>query len=304
MTFSTAPTVKSVDPANNAVNVALDKVIKVTFSESIKAGTGWIELVTSNGTVVPSSWSISGNILTVTLNSTLTKGVNYLLLIHTGSVTDLEGNKVAGYVSRFTGDVVAPAVKSVDPANNAVNVAHDKVIKVTFSESIKAGNGWIELVTSNGTAVPSNWSISGNVLTITLNSTLSKGVNYLLLVHTGSVTDLAGNSAKGYVSRFTADTIAPTVKSVDPGNNNINVASKVTFSESIKAGTGWIELVNSNGTLVPSTWSINGNVLTVTPTGVLSKGVEYTLLIHTGSVADLAGNNVSGYVSRFITSTA
>ncbi|MCE7697971.1 MAG: Ig-like domain-containing protein, partial [Methanobacterium paludis] len=155
-----------IDPANNAVNVALDKVIKVTFSESIKAGTGWIELVTSNGTVVPSSWSISGNILTVTLNSTLTKGVNYLLLIHTGSVTDLEGNKVAGYVSRFTGDVVAPAVKSVDPANNAVNVAPDKVIKVTFSESIKAGNGWIELVTSNGTVVPSTWSINGNVLTV------------------------------------------------------------------------------------------------------------------------------------------
>ncbi|MCE7698018.1 MAG: Ig-like domain-containing protein [Methanobacterium paludis] len=145
VTFSTAPTVKAVDPANNAVNVALDKVIKVTFSESIKAGNGWIELVTSNGTVVPSIWSINGNVLTVTPNSTLTRGVNYLLLVHTGSVTDLDGNKVAGYVSRFTGDTVAPAVKTVDPANNAVNIAADKVIKVTFNESIQAGNGWIDL---------------------------------------------------------------------------------------------------------------------------------------------------------------
>jgi hypothetical protein len=91
-----------VDPRNNAVNVAANKVIKVTFSESIRAGTGWIELVTSNGTIIPSTWSISGNMLTVTPKSTLTKGFKYLLLIHTGSVTDLAGNNVGGYVTRFT----------------------------------------------------------------------------------------------------------------------------------------------------------------------------------------------------------
>ncbi|MCE7697649.1 MAG: Ig-like domain-containing protein, partial [Methanobacterium paludis] len=97
-----APTVKAVDPVNNAVSVAVSKVIKVTFSESIKTGTGWIELVTSNGTVVPITWSINGKVLTVTPSSSLSKGIKYLLLIHTGSVTDLAGNKVAGYVSRFT----------------------------------------------------------------------------------------------------------------------------------------------------------------------------------------------------------
>ncbi|MCE7697653.1 MAG: Ig-like domain-containing protein, partial [Methanobacterium paludis] len=66
------PTVTVVDPANGAVNVAINKVIRVTFNESIIKGTGWIELVTSNGSVVPSTWSISGNVLTVNVNSTLT----------------------------------------------------------------------------------------------------------------------------------------------------------------------------------------------------------------------------------------
>ncbi|MCE7697654.1 MAG: Ig-like domain-containing protein [Methanobacterium paludis] len=292
------PTVTVVDPANGAVNVAINKVIKVAFNESIKAGKGWIELVTSKGSVVPSTWSINGNVLTVNANSTLTHGIKYMVLIHTGSVTDLAGNIVAGYVSRFTTstDVTAPTVKSVDPANNAVNVAANKVIKVTFSEVIKAGNGWIELVNNNGTIVPSTWSINGNILTVTPNSTLTKGNKYLLLVHTGSVTDLAGNNAKGYVSRFTVDTVAPTLKSVDPANNAVSVAVskviKVTFSESIKAGTGWIELQNSNSTVVPSTWSINGNTLTVTPNSTLTKGNKYLLLVHTGSVTDLAGNNV------------
>ncbi|AEG19000.1 Ig-like domain-containing protein [Methanobacterium paludis] len=300
-TDSTAPTVKTVDPANNAVNVAADKVINVTFSEAIKAGTGWIELVTSNGTSVPSTWSTNGNVLTVTASNTLSKGVKYLLLIHTGSVTDLAGNKVAGYVSRFTADTAAPTVKAVYSVNNAV----DTVINVTFSETIKAGTGWIELVTSDGTVVPSTWSTNGNVLTVTASNTLSKGVKYLLLIHTGSVTDLAGNNVAGYVSHFTVDTVSPTVKTVDPTNNAVNVAVnkviKVTFSETIKAGTGWIELQNSNGTLIPITWSVSGNVLTVAPNSTLSSGVKYLLLIHTGSVTDLAGNNVAGYVSRFTT---
>ncbi|MCE7699267.1 MAG: Ig-like domain-containing protein, partial [Methanobacterium paludis] len=301
------PTVKVVDPASSAVNVAVNKVIKVTFSEAIKLGNSWIELVSSNGTSIPISWSINGSVLTVTADSTLAHGVKYTLLIHTGSVTDLAGNNVAGYVSRFTTstDVTVPAVKTVDPTNNAVNVAANKVIKVTFSEAIKAGNSWIELVNNNGTVVPSTWSISGNVLTIKANSTLTHGVKYMVLIHTGSVTDLAGNSVKGYVSRFTVDTVAPTVKTVDPVSNALKVATskviKVTFSEAIKAGNGSIELVSSNGTVVPVKCSVSGSVLTITPSSALSKGVKYMVLIHTGSVTDLAGNNVAGYVTRFTT---
>ncbi len=304
---TTAPTVKVVDPINSASNVAVNKIITVTFNEPIKTGNGWIELKNNKGTVIPSTWSINGNVLTITPSTALSKGVKYTLLIHTGSVTDLAGNNIAGYVSRFTTstDNIAPTVKTVNPTNNAVNVAANKVIKVTFNEAIQAGTGWIELTSNNGTVIPSTWSINGNVLTITANNTLTHGVKYTLLIHTGSVTDLAGNNVKGYVSRFTVDSIAPTVKTVDPTNNAVNVAAnkviKVTFNETIKTGTDWIELTNSNGTVIPSTWSINGNVLTITLTNALSKGVKYTLLIHTGSVTDLAGNNVKGYVTRFTT---
>jgi transglutaminase-like putative cysteine protease len=218
------------------VNVAADKVIKVTFSESIKAGTGWIELVTSDGTVVPSNWSISGNVLTVTPSSALSKGVKYLLLIHTGSVKDLAGNNVAGYVSRFTADATAPTVKTVDPANNAVEVVLSKVIKVTFSESIQANNSWIELKSSNGTVIPITWSINGNVLTITPNSTLSKGIKYTLLIHTGSVMDLSCNNVAGYVSRFT--TVSPSPYLLATKNCQSTNAQIIALSKSIIANAG------------------------------------------------------------------
>ncbi|AEG19374.1 Ig-like domain-containing protein [Methanobacterium paludis] len=299
----TAPTVKIVDPANNAVNVAVSKVIKVTFSEAIQNGTGWIELLNSTGKAVSFTKSINGNVLSITPTNALVKGTKYILLLHTGCVTDLTGNNLKGYVSRFTTDSTAPTVKTVDPANNAVNVAANKVIKVTFSEAIQNGNGSIELLDSTGKAVSFTKSISGNVLTITPDNALVKGTKYMLLLHTGSVTDLAGNNLKGYVSRFTVDSTVPTVKTIDPANNAVNVAIdkviKVTFSETVKAGNGSIELVDSTGKAVSFTKSISGNVLTITPDSALVKGTKYMLLLHTGCVTDLAGNNLKGYVSRF-----
>ncbi len=304
-----APTVTAVNPSSSAVNVPKDKAITVTFSEPVKLGNGWIELQSSNGTLVPISKSVNNNTLSITPLSALIQGMKYTLLIHTGSVTDLAGNKVAGYVSRFTtsSDAIVPVVKSVDPSNGVVNVPKDKAITVTFSEPVKLGNGWIELQSSNGTLVPISKSVNNNTLSITPNVALNFGTRYAILIHTGSVTDSDGNKVAGCVSRFitSSDAIAPVVKSVNPSNGVVNVpkdkAITVTFSEPVKLGNGWIELQSSNGTLVPISKSVNSNTLSITPLSALIQGMKYTLLIHTGSVTDLAGNKVAGYVSRFTT---
>ena len=50
---------------------------------------------------MPVSTSISGNVLTITPNSVLAKGIAYQVLLHTGCVTSLAGNPLAGYVSRI-----------------------------------------------------------------------------------------------------------------------------------------------------------------------------------------------------------
>ncbi|AEG18405.1 Ig-like domain-containing protein [Methanobacterium paludis] len=299
------PHVTAVNPSNNAVNVGVDKVINVTFSEPIKAGSNWIEVTNSNGKAIPITTSINGSTLTITPTNNLTKATKYTVLIHTGSITDMDNNSVSPYVSRFTTDSTVPTVKTADPANSAVNIAITKVIKITFSEAIKTGNNWIEVTNSNGKAIPITTSINGSTLTITPTNNLTKATKYTVLIHTGSITDLAGNNVAGYVTRFTTDGTAPTVKTADPKNSATNIAITkvitVTFSEPIKAGTSWIEVTNSNGKAIPITTSINGSTLTITPTNNLTKATKYTVLIHTGSITDLAGNNVAGYVTRFTT---
>ncbi len=96
----TSPKVIAVNPAHNSV-ILKSQTVKVTFSEQIKAGTKWIEL--KNGkTVISTKNTISGKTLSITPKNALRSGLRYDILVHTGSVTDLSGNKNKYYTSSFT----------------------------------------------------------------------------------------------------------------------------------------------------------------------------------------------------------
>ena len=101
LTDHTTPKVVLVTPANNSI-VTSTKNIKVKFSEKIKFGNKNIVLKTISGKTISSQKSISYNILTVTPTSTLGSGVKYSLTLNSGSVTDLAGNRVSNYTTRFT----------------------------------------------------------------------------------------------------------------------------------------------------------------------------------------------------------
>ena len=207
-------------------------------------------------------------------------------------------------------------ITSSDPACDALDVARDKVITVAFSEPIKNGNGWIELKKGNGYRVPVITSINGNVLTINHAELFEIGTRYDVILHTGSVTDLAGNALAVCGFNFTTstdntvpstDNTALTVISSDPVRNALDVARDklitVAFSEPIKNGNGWIELKKGNGYRVPVITSINGNVLTINHAELFEIGTRYDVILHTGSVTDLAGNALAVCGFSFTTNT-
>ncbi|MGB9979357.1 Ig-like domain-containing protein, partial [Methanobacterium sp.] len=307
-TDSTIPTIKTIDPANNTVNIPINKTIKIIFSESIKAGTLSIGVKNlKTGTYVPITKTISGNILTITPTSPLTKGTQYSIILNAGSITDLAGNALKAYTTKFTTDATAPTVKTIDPVNNSANIPINKVIKITFSESIKAGTLSIGVKNlKTGAYVPITKTISGNILTITLNSNLTKSTQYSVILNAGSIIDLAGNALKAYTTKFTTDATIPTIKTIDPTNNSVNIAVnkviKITFSESIKAGTLSIGVKNLNtGAYVPIITSISGNVLTIIPKTNLANATQYSIILNAGSITDLAGNALKAYNTKFTT---
>lgn len=134
------------EPLNQATNVVLNQIIQITYNQEISPGTNWIELLnTKTGKTETVNINISGNTLILSPTKLLSPSTLYQVLIHTGAVNGQAGTPCPPLVSKFT--TVPPlAVSTLDPANNAVNVALNKKITLTFNRSIKAGSMWIELV--------------------------------------------------------------------------------------------------------------------------------------------------------------
>ena len=76
------PVITKTNPINNAVNVALNKVIKIVYNEQIQQGSDYVDISLSNsGGDVPITTSISGNTLIITPLAKYLGETNYLLSI-------------------------------------------------------------------------------------------------------------------------------------------------------------------------------------------------------------------------------
>ncbi|ADZ10529.1 parallel beta-helix repeat [Methanobacterium lacus] len=297
---STAPTVTDIDPDNGATNIPATKIINVTFSELMQQGNRLVDLKDSNGNVIPITQSLGSRVLTITPNDNLNHGT-YTLTLHSGCYNDLANNYLNVWSSTFTVESTAPTVTDIDPDNGATNIPINKQIKVTFSETVQSGTGSVQLKDSNNNIVSITKSLANKVLTI-IPSNLSPGP-YILYLYNGCYKDLANNNLATFTSSFTVDNIPPSVISCDPVNNAVNVPLNktilVTFNEPIIGGNNQIELRDNNGSTISTVNTINGNVLTITPSTLFSYGKIYTLHLLAGSYKDLAGNLLGDYNYSF-----
>lgn len=97
---------------------------------------------------------------------------------------------------------------STNPIQNAVNVALNKTITVTFNTPIFPGTSYgdISLKTASNTAVPVTVTINGSILSIK-PQTLSLNTTYLLNIPYNAVKDVNGkNLLKSYTLKFTTQT--------------------------------------------------------------------------------------------------
>jgi methionine-rich copper-binding protein CopC len=297
---------------HNNINITGDTSIPIGYNvDSIPASNEGIKIYYgSHNNIIDSNYVFSPDdvyAVNISDDSTGNKGTNNYLYSDNGNklgnnaVNPGTGNTVTG---NYGPDSIAPTITSTDPANGATKVATSKTIKITFNENIKAGTNWVELKNSKGTAIPFTTSISGKILTINPKSNLAESL-YTLTIHTGAVTDLAGNPIAYTTSKFITGT-PPTVTSVNPANNKvIKVANKalvITFSENIKAGSAFtsIKVTNPDGVKVKPLYKvINGKTLTLTRNGNYINGLTYTITLPTNSITDTAGNPITAYTSKF-----
>lgn len=320
----TRPTVISTIPAAGSTHSTRGSTTTVTFSEpmdpaSITPATFHIR-ITATGEILPGTVTYNATTRTAEFRPTnLLPNATSLTTVVTTGVKDLAGNTLAAnFTSTWsTRDEVGPTVTATSPTNGATGVPANSEVTITFNEAVDPATvnstNIVLRVTSSGAVVPAAITYNATTRTVTLKpgAALAQSTGYTVTV--SGIRDPAGNqmTAPFQFSFTTADVTAPTVVSVSPANDSTNVATnatvQVTFSEPMDPTTitsANIGLKNTvTGAVVPAivAYDATNNRATLTPTGPLSNGTNYTLTVTTG-VRD-AGNNplASPFTSRFTT---
>jgi hypothetical protein len=323
-TFTTAaviapPTVIATTPLNLAINVPLAVQPTATFSTAMNAAT----LTSASFTLMQGVTTVAGAVTFNALTDTATfapAAPLTLSLVYTATITTQAQNAggvalAANYVWTFTtlGAVAPPTVTAVLPLNLAINVPTNAQPSATFSKAMDAAT----LTTASFTLKQGLTAVTGtvalnavtNTATFSPTAPLSAGLVYTATVTTAAK-DTGGLSlAANYVWTFTTASTPPTVLSVTPLNNaiNVSIATKptATFSKAMDPATISALTFTLKQGLVAVSGAVTYDALTNTakfaPTSPLGLSLVYTATITTGAKDPGGTALASAYVWSFTT---
>ncbi len=309
------PLVLSTDPAAGATNVALNKVITVTFNEVMNPATITQESFSITGaTPVVGTITYNGNTATFTPSAPLAVNTTYTGRITT-AVKDENGNALqTDYVWTFsTGATLSPVVITTDPLNNATGVPLNKTITATFNMPMDplTINGTTFTVMQGTNAVAGLIKFDGTTAYFTPTLPLTLNTVYTATITTGAKSTGGTPLARDYVWTFTTGSLtAPTVISTDPVNNAtgvvLNKVISATFSELMNPLTlnATSFTLMQGATVVPGAVTYSGSTSYFTPTIALLPNTLYTATITTAA-RNMAGTQLANnYVWTFTTGAA
>ena len=215
-------------PVPGTMNTALNTSIHVVFDKEIKFNTDgitrWVVIYNEDWTpaevIVVNSSNIElkpnttpvyqANRIFSIKHSNLQPSKKYFVRVSAGSVVDLAGNTFAGIMDDSwyftTEDNSAPAVVSLSPADNAINVDNKTKLVVTFDRGIVANSaGKIKLYKESApgqlgvlieTIDPTSSSVftAEKVATITLANWLEYETGYYVIVDAGAFTNTSSSN--------------------------------------------------------------------------------------------------------------
>lgn len=315
---SVPPAAGFTTPANGAINVPVNQVVSVTFSEPMNQAsinnTTFTLTGPGNVNVLGSvNYSATTSIATFTPNVNLAYNTTYTATINTGVMNTFGVEPAANLSWTFT-TAVQPTVIATVPANGATGVPLNQILSVTFSKAVNCAT-LNSPATSFQLTGPGTTTVAGTVacvgVTATFTPTLPLLVNTLYTATiTTAATDVAGDPlAANYVWTFRTVPAAPTapaVISTAPANGATSVptsqAVTATFNEAMNPATinGTTFTLKLGGVAVTGvvTYTAAGSVATFTPAVPLAVGT-YTATITTGAM-DLSGNSLAAnYVWTF-----
>ncbi len=215
---ATAPEIETLSPADDAVDVAEDTDLIITFDENIEFGAGTISVYATEGDLLFESVDVEteddqiatdGGEVIIDLDETLDSSTAYYVQIDEGAFVDEAANDFAGIDDETTwnfttGDSVAPTVETLSPIDNAGDVAIDTDLLITFDEVVEVGDGNVTVYAGIDTLVEAvdvtSLQVTGDgtdTITITLTDDLDYETAYYVLINEGAFVDEADNDFGG-----------------------------------------------------------------------------------------------------------
>ena len=271
---STAPTLSSSTPADNATGVAVDANIVLNFSESVDAESGNITIKkTSDNSTIETIDVTSGQVtgsgtsqITINPSSNFDTLTEYYVLIDATTFDDSDSGSYAGISSTtdlsFTTTNTLPTLSSSIPADNATGVAIDANIVLNFSESVDAESGNITIKKTSDNSTIETIDVTGSKVTgsgstqITINpsSKFDAVTEYYVLIDASAFDDSDSGSYAGISSTtalsFTVDALSdPTTDKNIIGIIDIQSAEvQNTFTQSVSMVSNRLGYLRQNRT--------------------------------------------------------
>jgi hypothetical protein len=284
---TTAPTVTTVAPADQATNVAAGTAVDALFSEPVAAGSVTMTLKAAGGAAVPGTATYDAATRTArfTPTSALASTTVYTA---TAIGTDLAGNVMTAAKSWTftTGDSAPPTVGTQSPAAGATAVPATSTVSAVFSEAVTPAS--IQFTVKDGsTAVPGTSSYDAATRKVTFTPTAALASGRTLTVSLLAA-DTVGNVMAAPASwQFTvADTVPPVVSSVAATGSGTSATVTWTTDET---ATSVVNYGTSAASLTSTASAGSGTSHSVNLTG-LTANTRYYYRV---TSADPAGNSTT-----------
>ncbi len=303
------PYIVDFSPIDGAINVGIDTVITIEFSEDIKSTNlvNHITLKDDRGSQVSTDVSY-GNLsfrAIVTPREPLKFSTSYIVTV-SSFIQDLAGNpiiEVDPWTFSTTKERTPPSIVATNPTASQADVTINATIRVVFSEEMDIPSLQTSMVVHDTLENPviGNTTAAVGGMAVTFNPLFSYGYGETYRVTVlKTVRDLAGNSmVNDYVFTFTVqlEQIPPRVVEIDPldGDQFVNRTTKVSvkFSEPMNSTSlaGAIVIQDPDFEEVPTTPQYNADdyTLVVKPDQPLEYQTLYTVIVK-NQAKDLAGN--------------
>ena len=311
-----APTVvistTSSDPTND------DPIlIMITFNEEVDLFNS-ASLISVSGATF--SNFASSDSITFTVNPIPSGDGTISISVSAGVTTDLAGNaNAASNTLSLNYDGTAPRVTSIERQTLGSSSTNADVVtfRVTFNEDVKAVD-FPDFEVTGPTGAAIGVSGVGDTYDISIsggNIASYNGVVTLGVSPSQNITDFAGNSLTNTTptgtnnNTYILDNIAPTVSSLIPADNaidvNLSTDFTITFSENVVVKSGNLTVRRLSDDAEVSTFdvtntplvSVSGNMVTFANTTDLALITDYYILLDNGAFEDEAGNAFGGIVS-------